>query len=96
MLQGSRIVDKALRRFWEQGDDSKINAKWRRKVWRILNALNVAVSPYELGVPGLGFHELKGDRKGTYAVWVTRNWRVTFKWDEQGPYNVEMEDYHGC
>ena len=95
MLQGSRIVDRALRRSWEQRDGSEINAQWRRKVWRILNARNAAASPYELDIPGLGFHELKGDRKGSFAVRIIGNWRVTFKWDDEGPYDVEMEDYHG-
>jgi proteic killer suppression protein len=37
-----------------------------------------------LDIPGFDFHELKGDRKGTFAVKVTANWRVTFRWDDDG------------
>lgn len=92
MLPASRIRNKALRRYWETGNGSGINADWRGKAGRILNALDIAVSPRELDVPGFGFHELKGDRKGTFSVWITRNWRVTFQWSEEGPYDVEMED----
>jgi len=95
MLDGQLILNRALRRYWERDDPSRINAKWREKVWRILNALDVAVSPRELAIPGFGYHELKGDRKGTHAVWVTRNWRITFKWRDEGPYDIDMEDYHG-
>ena len=95
MLEAYRISDGALRRFWDRGDDGKINAQWRRKVARILNALDVAVSPHELDMPGFGFHALKGDRRGDYSVSITRNWRITFKWDDEGPYDVKMEDYHG-
>jgi proteic killer suppression protein len=38
---------------------------------------------------------LTGDRRGTYSVWVSANWRVTFRWDEEGPLDVNLEDYHG-
>lgn len=95
MLDGRRISDRALRRLWDDGDGSKVHAQWRRKVARILNALDVAVSPHELDIPGFGFHELTGDRRGTYAVRVSGNWRITFNWSDDGPYDVLMEDYHG-
>jgi toxin HigB-1 len=65
------------------------------QVERILNALSIACAPSELDFQGFGYHELRHDRKGTHAVWVTRNQRVTFKWDADGPYDVELEDYHG-
>jgi len=29
------------------------------------------------------------------AGWVNRNWRITFKWDDAGPFDVDLEDYHG-
>ncbi len=95
MLDPKRITNRALRRYWEAGDGSKINAQWRRKVMRVLNALDVAASPQELDIPGFGFHELKGDRTGTYAVNISGNWRITFRWSNEGPYEVELEDYHG-
>lgn len=95
MLDADRIKDAALRRLWEDGDGSKVGAKRERKARRILNALDVAVSPQELDIPGFGFHSLKGDRRETYAVWLTRNHRVTFRWSVIGPYDVQMEDYHG-
>jgi toxin HigB-1 len=94
MLDVRRIKSGALRRF-ARGDPSRVDPRWHTKVRRILGALNVAVHPGELNVPGFGFHPLTGDRKGTYSVWVTGNWRVTFKWDEEGPLDVNLEDYHG-
>ncbi len=95
MLIAGRIRNKALKRYWEHGDSSGINASWRGKVGRILNALDIAESPQELDVPGFGFHELKGDRKGIFSVWISRNWRLTFQWTRDGPADVDMEDYHG-
>lgn len=95
MLDSRRIKHAALKRYAKRGDASKINAKWIAKVGRILGALHAAVSPQDLDMPGFGWHELDTPRKGTFAVWITRNWRITYKWDDAGPYDVDMEDYHG-
>ena len=95
MLTARRIKHKGLKLLYAHGDKSKINPKWLDKVERILNALSIAGAASELDFQGFGYHELKHDRKGTHAVWVTRNQRVTFKWDSDGPYDVDLEDYHG-
>jgi proteic killer suppression protein len=94
MLDVRRIKSKALKLF-AKGDASRVNPSWRAATRRILTALNAAAHRSELNMPGLDFHELKGDRKGTFAVKVTGNWRVTFKWDDAGPFAVDLEDYHG-
>ena len=39
-------------------------------------------------------HELKGKDKGRWSVWVSGNWRVTFKFEEVDASNVDYEDYH--
>jgi addiction module HigA family antidote len=56
-------------------DPSKVNSAWRARIRQILSALHVAERPADLDIPGFDFHELKGDRKGTFAVKVTGNWR---------------------
>lgn len=50
----------------------------------------------ELAVPpNFGFHPLTGDRKGTHAMTVTKNWRLTFKIaDENSIADLDLEDYH--
>jgi proteic killer suppression protein len=40
------------------------------------------------------FHQLKGVRKDTYAVSVSGNWRITFKFDGENVIDVDLEDYH--
>jgi len=47
-----------------------------------------------MDLPGLNLHELKGQRKGTYAVKVSGNWRVTFNIIDGDILNVNYEDYH--
>lgn len=40
-------------------------------------------------------HQLTGDRKGTWSLTVTRNWRITFDIsDENEIENLSFEDYH--
>ncbi len=95
MLDHKRIKSKKLQRLAKTGDDSKIRAEWRRKVRRILAALDIMVSPDELNLPGMKWHKLTGNREGTYSVLVSGNWRITYRWDHQGSYDVMLEDYHG-
>jgi len=45
--------------------------------------------------PGFGFHALKGELAGRYAVLVSRNWRITFSWRGEDATAVDLEDYHG-
>jgi len=95
MLVKNRIKSKALRRLAFDGDESGINPNWLERVKLILNALDVAVSPYELDLPGMRLHELKGKRAGTFSVRVTGNYRITFGWSDAGPRDVDLEDYNG-
>jgi proteic killer suppression protein len=47
-----------------------------------------------MDLPGLNFHPLKGERKGTWAVSVSGNWRVTFRFLGKDADDVNYEDYH--
>jgi proteic killer suppression protein len=91
LLDATKIRHRELRRLF-QGSRSKIDPRWVRKIENILASLNVIVSPAEMTL--YRCHELKGDRKGTFALHVSPNWRVTFQWSDQGPFDVDLEDYH--
>jgi len=47
-------------------------------------------------VPYWKAHELTGNRKGTWSLSVTKNWRLTFKVDQakQELRDLNLEDYH--
>jgi proteic killer suppression protein len=92
VLDASRIRHRELRLLFA-GKPAKVDARWKRKLERMLSSLNVMVSPDELAL--YRCHALHGDRAGTYALHVSPNWRLTFRWDAQGPYDVDLEDYHG-
>ena len=37
---------------------------------------------------------LSGDRVGQYSIRINRQWRICFRWEDDGPYDVEIVDYH--
>ena len=61
---------------------------------QILALLETAETLDDMDLPGLSLHELKGKRKGTWAVKVSGNWRVTFKLQKGDAFDVNYEDYH--
>ena len=86
---------RALKRFWERGDPSRLPPQFATKIGLVLDALDAATRPRDVDLPGFGFHALKGDRRGQYAVTITRNWRITFRWLGEDAIDVDFEDYHG-
>ncbi|HDO34344.1 MAG TPA: hypothetical protein ENH08_04405 [Chromatiales bacterium] len=45
-------------------------------------------------LPGFRLHPLKGELKGHYAVSVSGNWRVTFRFEQGRAVDVDYADYH--
>ena len=86
---------RALKRFWEKGDVRRIPPQSIDKVALVLDTLDAALALDEMDVQGFDFHALKGDRRGEYAVTVTRNWRITFRWLDGDAIDVDFMDYHG-
>jgi proteic killer suppression protein len=60
----------------------------------MLDRLDGALCPGDMNLPGYGFHPLKGDRKGDYAVSISGNWRMTFRFEGEHAADVDLEDYH--
>lgn len=85
---------KALRRFLQQGDGSKLSVPNVRRLETLLARLDGAMVPEDLNLPGYRFHGLKGKDKGRYAVDASGNWRITFGWDGKDAVDVDLEDYH--
>jgi proteic killer suppression protein len=85
---------KGLEAFFLTGSRAGIQAKHANRLRLILGRLNVAATPRDMNLPGLGLHELHGPRKGTWAVTVSGNWRVTFRFVAPDVSDVGYEDYH--
>lgn len=85
---------KGLKQFFTKGNKRGISSFNVERIRRILFALDAAESPLDLMIPGLDAHELSGDRKGTWAVRITGNWRITFRFEGPDAADVLLEDYH--
>ena len=69
-------------------------AKFVRRIGMLLDAIDASEHPLDLRKPGFNLHQLKGDRKGTWAITVTGNLRITFRYMADDAYDVDLEDYH--
>lgn len=85
---------KGLKLFYETGNTSKIQAKHADKLHDVLQVLDVVTKPEQMNLPGLGFHKLVGDLKEFYAVKISANWRIIFKFDGSDIIAVDYIDYH--
>jgi proteic killer suppression protein len=85
---------RGLKWLFDRGSTRGLPAEQVPKIRRILHQLSLARTLDDMRVPGWKLHELSGKRKGTWAVWVTGNYRVTFDFEEGSARNVNYEDYH--
>ena len=62
---------------------------------RRLDMLNRADSLAELRVSnGNRLESLSGDRDGQHSIRINRQWRICFRWTDDGPHDVEIVNYH--
>ena len=85
---------KGLAKFFETGTKAGIQSVHADRLRLILGRLNAAAKADDMDLPGLRLHPLKGDRKGTWSVWVSGNWRITFQFVGPDAEVVDYEDYH--
>ena len=84
---------KGNERFFATGTMSGIQGKHADRLRLILGRLNVSASARDMNLPGLDLHELRGSLKGTWAVKVSGNWRVTFACAGK---DIDRVDYEDC
>ena len=81
----------------ETGIASGLPAAAAVKIRDMLSFLQDMATADELRtVPAWKAHQLTGDRKGTWALHVTKDWRMTFEIDqtEIEIIDLDYEDYH--
>jgi toxin HigB-1 len=65
-----------------------------KRLKRILFELETAKVISDMDIPRLELHRLQGKMKDFYAVSVSGNWRVTFRFVDGDAYDVDLVDYH--
>ncbi|MGB6006815.1 MAG: type II toxin-antitoxin system RelE/ParE family toxin [Castellaniella sp.] len=83
-----------MKRFFETGSLSGIQANHAKRLRLQLAALDTAVVLSDLDVPGFDLHPLKGFMKGRWSISVNGNWRITFIFQDGNVYVLDYEDYH--
>jgi toxin HigB-1 len=85
---------KGLKALYEGSRSAKVARNHISKLQRVLSALDEATGPHEMDLPGFRMHPLRGQRKGVFSVWVSGNWRVTFRFEGVDVVEVDYVDYH--
>ena len=92
MIQSFR--HKGLQKYFEKGDFSKIQPSHRKKIRLILSLLNAAAEIRDMNFPGSDLHKLSGEYENFWAVSVSGNWRLVFKFEDGDAFDVDYLDYH--
>ena len=88
------FAHKGLEQFFLCGIKRGIDARHTQRLERLLDRLDAAAEASDMNLPSFGFHQLKGDRQGTYSAKVSGNWRLTFTFAQGNAFAVNLEDYH--
>jgi proteic killer suppression protein len=88
------FAHKGLEAFFTSGNKAGIQSAHANRLARQLAQLHRANGPQDMALPGWKLHPLKGDLAGHWAVSVSGNWRLTFRFDGPDAQIVNYLDYH--
>ena len=86
--------NKVLENLFKENINKGVPPNLEKKIRIRLEVIDSALVVEDIRLPGYDLHELKGDRKGTWSIKVSGNWRITFKFEDGDVYDVNLEDYH--
>ncbi len=87
------ISHRGLRELFENGRTHRITPQAHERLLLLMDRIDAATDLKDFqGVSH--FHALTGDRRGSHAFHVTRNWRLTFRFDDGDALDLNYEDYH--
>ncbi len=88
------FAHKGLELFFHTGSLKGIQARHATRLRLILDLLDMAKTVGDMNFPGSRLHMLKGDLAEHWAVNVSGNWRITFRFENGDVYVVNYHDYH--
>jgi toxin HigB-1 len=85
---------RGVEKFFHAGSKAGIQPKHASKLRLQLFALDNARQAGDMNAPGWHLHSLAAELKGHWAVSVSGNWRLTFKFEAEDAVLVDYQDYH--
>lgn len=86
--------DRSTERFFE-GQRVSAFQGFANQAARRLTVLDNSESLRDLvGLPSNRLERLSGNRAGQHSIPINQQWRICFRWQDDGPYDVEIVDYH--
>lgn len=87
--------DKHTRDFFIKGKSRYLPPEILKRALRKLEYLHLAKNLEDLRVPPSNrLHLLSGDLQGQYAISINDQWRICFRFENGGAYDVVILDYH--
>ena len=86
--------EKQTKALFETGMSRRWNSIARVAVRKLVQIDSVAALHELNAPPGNRLEVLKGDRAGFHSIRISDQWRICFRWESDGVYDVEIVDYH--
>lgn len=89
------FADKDTEALFRRWPHKRLPHVLQRRALRKLDQLDDAAALADLAVPpGNRLERLKGDRQGQHSIRINERWRICFRWEKGGAWDVEITDYH--
>jgi proteic killer suppression protein len=85
---------KGLEKFYLTGSKAGIQPAHAVRLREQLTALNLATTAADLDRPAWKLHALHGELRGSWAISVNANWRLTFQVNGRNVEILDYQDYH--
>ena len=85
---------KGLEEFFYTGSKKGVRPEHAGRLEKILDRLNAVSEIKDMNYPGSFLHQLHGNKKDQYAIAVSGNWRVFFRFINGDAFIVDYDDYH--
>jgi proteic killer suppression protein len=88
------FADRETKALFETGKSRRWNSIARVAVRKLVQIDSVTALDELNAPPGNRLEALKGDRAGQHSIRISGQWRVCFRWEGEGAYDVDIVDYH--
>jgi proteic killer suppression protein len=88
------FAEEQTRALFETGRSRRWNSIARVAVRKLVQIDSVTAIIELNAPPGNRLEALRGDRRGQHSIRITDQWRICFRWENDGVYDVEIVDYH--